>query len=489
MRLQRLLFALLTFLLLDATAASARQRSVRHPEPWPFTGAPADVFSYAEPAKVTTRHLTLDLTVDFEAEQLRGRATLDIENRPGNRMLVLDTYELAIERVLLDHTTPALWSFGDATDLGRPLRIPIEPHTRSVTIDYATEPSGNAMPDSFSPALNWTRDGFLYSFTVPIASRSWIPVQDTPTVRMTYEATLRVPPGKLALMTAADNPQAINDTGVYVFHMPHRIPAYLIALAAGDLAFRAIDDRTGVYAKPDLVDGAAGQLPSLPAMMDAAEEIAGPFPFARHDLLIMDSKFVADGMEHPMLNFIHPRNTGNSSLVAHELAHSWAGDATTLANWNDVWLNEGFATYLAHRILEELRGPEFAEEAWADEHDAYRDYVARVQPFATILRREIDDPTAGYGRTSYVKGALFLRALEEHSGRATFDAFLRLYFARLRWRWVDDRTFLELFRAVAQPDETDLSLDEWLYEPGLPSVWSAAAAAAAFRAGATAHMH
>ena len=474
---RRIPFALLTLLLLDATVASARQRAVRHPEPWPFTGAPADVFSYAEPAKVTTRHLTLDLTVDFEAEQLRGRATLQIENRPGNQMLVLDTYELGIESVLLDHSTPALWSLGDATPLGQPLRIAIEPSTRFVTIDYATEPSGDAMPNAFSSALTWTRDGTLYSFTVPIASRSWMPVQDTPTVRMTYEATLRVPPGKLALMSAADNPQAINDTGVYVFHMPYRIPAYLIGLAVGDFAFRPIDDRTGVYAAPAVLDGAARQLQSLPAMLDAAEDIAGPFPFARHDLLVMPSGFVADGMEHPMLNFIHPKHVADDpalqpqprSLIAHELAHSWAGDATTLAAWNDVWLNEGFATYLAHRIIEELRGPELAEEAWRDEHESYRDYASRVPPSTTILDREINHPTAAYSRTSYDKGALFLRALEEHTGRVRFDEFLRRYFAQLRWRWVDDRRFLELFRAIARPDETRLPLEEWLYQPGLPS--------------------
>jgi aminopeptidase N len=180
------------------------------------------------------------------------------------------------------------------------------------------------------------------------------------------------------------------------------------------------------------------------------------------------------------LNFIHPKHVGNASLIAHELAHSWAGDATTLATWNDVWLNEGFATYLSHRILEELRGPEFAEEAWRVEHDSYEAYAARVQPFATILRRDLDDPTAGYSRTSYAKGALFLRALEEHTGRVMFDEFLRRYFARLRWRWVDDRTFLELFRTMTNPDETQLPLEEWLYEPGLPAndgkinLWSSA---------------
>lgn len=481
----RIVLALLTFFLL----AGARQRAVQHPAIWPSTGAPQDVYTHAEPEKVITRHLTLDLMADFATSQLRGRATLQIENRAGTRTLMLDTYELTIARVLLDGGTPAAWSLGPQTAIGSPLSITIEPGTRFVTIDYETSASGNQLPHSFGPALTWStpeqtfggQAPFLYSFNSPIGARSWIPVQDTPTVRMTYEATLHVPRGLLALMSAADNPTAVNNTGVYSFHMPYRIPAYLIAIAVGRLEFHAFDGRTGVYAEPEQIEAAAWELQSLPEMVTVAENIAGPFPFARHDVLLMPPSFFAKGMEHPMLNFIkstsiveghRPESPVPKDLVAHELAHAWAGDATTLANWNDVWLNEGAATYLAHRILEELRSAELTELAWADDRDRYETHVNRSHPDTTILHREVDHPLAGFDLTGYLKGALFLRTLEDHTGRESFDAFLRRYFQAFRWRWVDDRAFAALFRESVQPSptlEAQIRLDEWLYAPRLPS--------------------
>lgn len=477
----RIALALFTLFLL----AGARQRAVQHPAVWPSTGAPRDVYTHVEPEKVTTRHLTLDLTVDFETSQLRGRATLEIENRGAARTLILDTYELDIERVLLDGGTAASWSLGAPTAIGRPLIIAIEPATRFVTIDYETSSSGNQLPHSFGPALTWStpeqtfggQAPYLFSFNAPIGARSWMPVQDTPTVRMTYEATLRVPRGLLALMSAGDNPKAVNDTGVYVFHMPYRIPAYPIALAVGRLEFHAFDERTGVYAEPELIEEAAWELQSLPEMMAAAERIAGPFPFARHDVLLMPLTFFAKGMEHPMLNFIkptlaveghRPENPAPKDLIAHELAHSWAGDATTTASWNDVWLNEGAATYLAHRILEEMQNAELTELGWADDLDRYETHVQRTNPETPVLHREVEHPIAGFDLTGYVKGALFLRSLEDHAGRTSFDAFLRRYFQTFRWRWVDDRAFLALFRETVRPSET-LGLDEWLYAQGLPS--------------------
>lgn len=481
----RFLLALFTFVLLF----NGRQRAVQHPTAWPSHGAPADAFTYSEPANVTTQHLLLDLTVDFEARQLRGRATLEIDNRAATRTLILDTYELAIERVLLDHTTPAIWSLGNSTRVGAPLSIEIEPNTRFVTIDYATSTTAGPIRDSFGPVLNWTephetfggQEPYLYTINAPIGARSWLPVQDTPTVRMSFDATLRVPRGMLALMTARGNPTIANDTGVYVFHMPEALPSYLIALAVGRLEFHAFDERTGVYAEPELIDDAAWELQSMPAMLEAAEQIVGAFPFARHDVLLMPPTFFVDGMEHPMLNFLrptsavgghHPEQPLPKDLLAHELAHSWAGDATTLANWNDIWLNEGFATYLAHRILETMQSDEQTELVWQQDRQNYEDHLRRAAPSSTILHRQVAAPIDGWTQTGYLKGALFLRTLEQRAGREAFDEFLRRYFASTRWWWVDDLKFSALFRRVVQPPialESELRLEEWLYGTGLPS--------------------
>lgn len=470
-------------------AAALRQRSVRHPGWSELDVPPTDVFSYAEPSRIRVTHASLDLTVDFAQRRLHGSATLLLNNFTGTRTLVLDTNDLSISRITRDGQT-ATWTYGLAVGDGQPLRIDIEPSTRSVTIEYATSPN--------APGLDWNTAAqsygrqrpYLYSLNEPNDARSWIPIQDTPAVRMTYDATLHVPSDLLALMSAENNATSANGSGVYAFHMPRPIPAYLIALAVARLEFRALDERTGVYAEPELIDDAVWELQYLPAMVDAAESVAGPFPFVRHDVLLMPPTFIVGGMEHPMLNFINPFRaiSGNrparpdpSNLIAHELAHSWSGDATTLATWEDIWLNEGITSYLALRILEILQGRERTDLQFFLDRNAYASYAAQVQDKnLTILHRSVPDAGFGFSNTSYTKGELFIKTLEDRIGRVPFDAFLKKYFETFAFRWVDDRNFVALLRASTSFDEDAMRLDEWLYATGLPSNVTAPASSTIF---------
>ncbi len=471
---RRLFLALVTVLFL----VNAKQRVVRHPGLAPPPPAPTDQFTFSNPSAVMTRHLALDLTVDFETRRLRGSATLTIDNLTGMSTMVLDTHDLAISRVTLDGGTPTLWSVGMGHSYGQPLTIGIRPETRTVTIEYSTEPDSAGLYWNTAEQSYGRKEPYLYSLNQPVGARGWIPIQDTPSARMTYEATLRVPPQLLALMSADDNPTARNTTGVYRFSMSRTVPAYLIALAVGRLEFRPFDGRSGVYAEPELLDDAHWELQYVPAMMEAAEDIAGPYPFTRYDLLLMPPTFVVGGMEHPNLNFINPFSvvSGNrparpdpKSLIAHELAHSWAGDMVTLATWNDVWLNEGITSYLTLRILEEVAGVERAELGFYLDRRSYTQY-ANQQPDGkwTILHRHVTQPNEGFGPTGYTKGELFLKTLEDQLGRATLDAFLRRWFSRYAWRWVDDRAFVETLAELV-PSGTDLRLNEWIYGPGVPS--------------------
>ncbi len=469
--LTRLLLSLGIVLLL----MNARHRAVQHPSP--FTDLPQDAFSFSEPARITTRHLTLDLTVDFATRRVSGKATLDIQNLTGTRTLILDTSALTISRVTRDGQ-PATYSFGTTTDWGTPLRIDIEPTTRRVTIEYSTSNAAGLLWNTAAQSYGRVQP-YLYTQNEPIQARSWIPLQDTPTVRLTYDATIRVPQGLLALMSAGDNPREVEASGVYTFAMEQSIPSYLIALAVGRLAYHPFNERTGVYAEPELLEDAAWELAYLPDMLAAAERILGPHPFPRHDVLLMPPTYIAGGMEHPMLNFINPFSvvTGNRpavleprNLMAHELAHSWAGDATTLGSWNDIWLNEGITSYLTLRILEEMGYRELSELGFQIDRLNYQGFASTTQtPEVTTLHRTVPDPY-GFNITAYTKGSLFLRTLEGHLGRATLDRFLRDYFRSFSFRWVDDRNFVaRLAATLGHAPAATLRLSEWLYGTGLPS--------------------
>jgi aminopeptidase N len=474
---RRLSLALVSVVFLFA----ARQRAVQHPAGWPLTQPPADVYTFSKPAEVAVRHVALDLTVDFTSRTLRGTARLDIENLTGTNTLVLDTDDLTVNSVKVDGTTTTAWTWGASSAWGRALNVPITATTRSVTIDYATSPSAEGLNWNTAAQSYGRKEPYLYSLNEPVEARSWIPIQDTPSHRLTYEATLRVPNQLLALMSASDNPTERNSTGVYKFHMPYKIPAYLIAIAVGRLEFHAFDERTGVYGEPEMMAAAAWDLRYLPEMVDAAERIAGTFPFERHDILLMPPTFIVGGMEHPMLNFVEPTRvaTGNflpqtvpSTLVAHELAHSWAGDSATLGNWDDVWINEGITVYLTWRILEEMQGRERADLGWYIDRQNYSGNSNSTSP-STILHRTVPQPFAGFNSTGYTKGGLFMKTLEDYIGRPTFDVFIRRYFQVFAYRWVDHLQFLALLDEVAlktRPDvKEQLRLNQWLYEPGLPS--------------------
>ena len=104
-------------------------------------------------------------------------------------------------------------------------------------------------------------------------------------------------------------------------------------------------------------------------MIAAAEKLYGPYRWGRYDMLVLPPSFPFGGMENPRLTFLTPTVLAGDralvSLVAHELAHSWSGNLVTNATWNDFWLNEGFTVYVEHRIMEELRGREYADMLWS----------------------------------------------------------------------------------------------------------------------------
>ena len=147
--------------------------------------------------------------------------------------------------------------------------------------------------------------------------------------------------------------------------MEQPIPSYLIALAAGDLVFEPMSERTGVWAEPVVVQRAAREFEDTESMMQAAESLYGSYRWGRYDLLVLPPSFPFGGMENPRLTFATPTILAGDkslvSLVAHELAHSWSGNLVSNATWRDFWLNEGFTVYVENRIQEAVFGRERAE--------------------------------------------------------------------------------------------------------------------------------
>ncbi|HEX8172522.1 MAG TPA: M1 family metallopeptidase [Thermoanaerobaculia bacterium] len=437
-----------------------------------------DIHSFARPEEAVVRHLALELDVDFDARRLSGSATLHIETGNDARELVLDNHGLTIDRVTLDDGSETTFSHGDEKPyLGRALTIAIKPGTRTVKIDYATSPDAAAVQWLTPEQTAGGKHPFLFTQSQAILARTWVPCQDTPGVRMTYEATVRVPRGLMAVMSA-ENPTEASADGVYRFRMPQPIPSYLLALAVGDLAFRAFSDNSGVYAEKPMIEACAYELADTPKMIAAAEKIYGPYRWGQYDVLVLPPSFPFGGMENPRLTFATPTILAGDrslvSLVAHELAHSWSGNLVTNATWNDFWLNEGFTVYFERRIMEEVAGRDYSEMLALLGYQDLEATVAELPARDTHLFLDLEDrdPDDAATKLPYEKGYSLLRLIEETVGREAFDTFLRDYFDRHAFQSMTTAAFIEELRAnllAKFPGSEDrIGLEQWIHTPGIP---------------------
>ena len=433
-----------------------------------------------------SRHLALDVHVSFEKRSLEGTATLSLDRLSADATkLILDTRDLTIHRVETSGDdslfTEATFEVGESDPiLGAPLVITVPPEATEVRVHYATAPNASALQWLEPAQTAGKRRPFLYTQSQAIHARSWIPLQDTPGVRVTYQATVRTPPDLLAVMGAERHAGDGESTGegVHRFEMKQPIPSYLIALAVGDVVFQPISDRTGVYAEPAVLAQAVREFEDVEQMMRATETLYGPYRWGRYDILVLPPAFPFGGMENPRLTFATPTILAGDkslvSLVAHELAHSWSGNLVTNATWGDFWLNEGFTVYLENRIQEEIFGHARAEMEVMLEVQELKKEMATLEPRDQILHIDLAgrDPDAAVTPVAYIKGMLFLRRLEELVGRERFDVFLRTYFDRFAFQSITTVDFLDYLQhslLSAHPKAAgQLDISEWINQPGLP---------------------
>lgn len=443
----------------------------------------ADQFTYANYQEVVVKHATLDLDVDFDRKVLDGAVTVRFERlNPGAQTLILDTKDLVIKGIALDTKdgwTPADYTLAAADPvLGSALSIAIGADAKKARITYETSPSAEGL-QWLTPAQTAGKEKpYLFSQAQAINARTMLPVQDTPAVRLTYAASLRVPDGLLPLMSASQDGQDAD--GNWTFFMPQPIPSYLIAIAVGDIKFKAINDTIGVYAEDYILDASAEEFAETPLMEVANTELYGPYRWGRYDLIVLPPSFPFGGMENPRLSFMTPTLiAGDKSLtnvVAHELAHSWSGNLVTNASWRDAWLNEGFTSYVENRVMEALYGQSRAVmEQVLGLEDLKRDIAGADRPSLTQLKftDDLTHPDEAFSQVTYVKGQFFLNFLEDRFGRAAFDPFLKSYFNAYAFDSITTEDFLGFMDAnlrAQNPDAvTDAEIQEWVYGQGLPA--------------------
>jgi len=435
-----------------------------------------DPASYTDLSQGKIKHIGFRISVDFSTRTLQIEATYQMKE-PIQGSLFLDSFKLELLKAHVNGRELA-WEF-DARDdiLGDRLHLKGFEDDSTFTLTFRTSPEARALQWLNASQTAGGNYPFLFSQCQAIHARSIFPCQDTPSVRFTYSAEVEVPQGLVAAM-AAEQVGVEEGTGqtLFRFRMPQPIPSYLFALVVGNLDFRELGPRTGVYAEPQIIDAAAWEFAENETKIIEAEKLLGPYLWGRYDLLILPPSFPYGGMENPRLTFLTPTailgTRGQTSLITHELAHAWTGNLVTNATWQDFWLNEGWTTYAEQRITEVLEGKEVADlrSAFAEKQlIEIMQQIGMDSPYTCLKLPAERDADSFTTIIPYFKGAFFLQECEYAVGRERFDAFIQAYMASFQFQSLTTEAFLDFLKSELPEVFEKVNVHKWIYEPGLPA--------------------
>lgn len=454
---------------------------------WGFVGCnglnqdkniPGDPHSFSQPNKVLATHLHWEGSVDFERKQIQAKASWLLSYAAAADTVVFDAYGLTIDSVRLDDNQSTFWKLDvPQAFLGSALRIALKPSTQMVHIYYRTGSQARGLQWLEAQQTADKQHPFLFSQGQAILTRSWLPCQDSPALRFSFDAELSVPPGLKAVMSASNQAQ-MQPSGRYSFSNKKPIPSYLFALAVGDIHFKAFDERTGVFAEKSKLEQAWQEFANLPPMIRAAERLYGRMPWERLDLLVLPPSFPFGGMENPMLMYVAPSliagDRSLTNLVAHELAHAWSDQILRHASWEDFWLNEFFTNYIERRIIEEMEGPAYAEMMLAlNNLELERNLAqAKTNHQPTILAPKLlgKDPDLVLSAATYQKCTAFMMQLESKLGKKELDQWIKKQIAEGKNQIHTTNTFVDQHQNslfATNVFESDIR-DAWLYQNELP---------------------
>ena len=439
-----------------------------------------DPHSYFDTEQPLTKELRFVWDVDFSSRRISGRVHL-VFAKPAQGPLDLDSKGLTIHEAASSDGRKVPWeAFPGEPVLGERLRFTLPDGTAELVIRYETSPDAVALQWLDPAQTAGKAHTFLFSQCQSIHARTLAPLQDSPRVRTPYRAEVTVPEALTAVMSAGpagSRPGVRPGTKTFLFEMPQPIPSYLLALAVGNLASRDLSPRSRVWAEPETVGAAAYEFAGIEDMILTAEGIFGPYEWDRYDMLVLPPSFPYGGMENPRLTFLTPTLlAGDRSLVAvvaHELAHSWTGNLVTNATNNDFWLNEGFTVWAERRILEALKGQDYAAMGWALGLNDLQEAFSRFGADSPLTRLRTDlrgvDPDSVFSEIPYEKGARFVRLLEDAVGRPRFDQFVRAYMGRFRFTSITTAEFLDFLEEQLPGVAGKVGGAAWVDGPGLPS--------------------
>lgn len=432
----------------------------------------------------------LELSVSFENKKIEGKVQYDLTNKGYTDKLILDTSVLNIKEVKVDGAVAAFKLNKSKPVLGSALEISV-PKTATINVEIAFETTDKCTAIQF---IHGDTGPYVFSQCQAIHARSLFPCFDTPAVKSPYKFIGKSP----AKVTMSGRPVESETPNVYVFNQPIPIPSYLVSITSGNLCKASIGPRSDVYSEPTNLRQCQWEFEKdMENYIQIAEALVFNYEWERFDSLVLPSSFPYGGMEIPNMTQLTPTlicgDRTQTTVMAHELAHSWSGNLVTNRSWEHFWLNEGWTVYLERRILGVIAAREAKSKGKSDEESkAYGEQARQLDmisgwnslvetcntfdPLFTKLVIDLEgkDPDDSFSRIPYEKGFFFLYHLEtKFGGVEQFDPFIKYYFKKFRYESLDTAQFVEtlyeFFTPLGKKDVLDgIDWDKQLFSSGVP---------------------
>ncbi|KAF9632206.1 putative leukotriene a4 hydrolase protein [Lasiodiplodia theobromae] len=443
-----------------------------------------------------TKHTTVNFELDFAKQKLRGNVVLLLKSLTDKEAdeVILDTSFLDIKEIKVDGKS-AKWDLAARSEpYGSPLSIRLGEGVEkdkeiAIDISLSTTEQCTALQWLTPEQTSNKKHPYMFSQCQAIHARSVLPCQDTPDVKSTVDFNIRSPLPVLAsgLPTGIKDFQPSKDgapgTLLYTYKQEIPIPAYLIALASGDIASASIGPRSTVWTSSDALTACQWELEGdMEKFLEAAEKIVYDYAWTTYNVLVLPNSFPYGGMENPIYTFATPTiisgDKQNIDVIAHELAHSWSGNLVSNASWEHFWLNEGWTVYLERRIIAAIHGEQYRDFSaiigWKALQDSVERYGQDHEYTKLITDLKGKDPDDAFSSIPYEKGSTFLYYLEKLLGKEKWDKFIPHYFKKYKYKSLDSydfkATLIDFFASDkdASAKLESLDWDTWFYAPGYP---------------------
>ncbi len=406
---------------------------------------------------------SLDLDYSIERRRLDARVVITAIALQDLSSFNLDFRGPRVLGVRVDGADAGFARDGQELVITPATGIPAQAKFKTV-IAYRGRPGTIKDPDGSTEGWFETDDGSVV-VTEPQGAPAWYPANDHPTDKALFHFRIRVPAGVEAVANGALRGHSdTNDGELWRWRTTEPMSPYLATVAIGQFKIvrRKVDGINSVTAvDPRLWKASRKPLRRSGEILTLFERLFGPYPFGQTGAIVDKASFIGYALE-TQTRPVYDAPPGDV-LVAHELAHQWFGDSVGLDRWQDMWLNEGFATWAQWRWKQQAGGSSTAATLRRLLRTPASESGVWDPPPAAI-----PTPARLFANSVYVRGAMALEALRQQIGEPAFLATLRAWTAKHRYSNASITEFTALAE-VQSGQELDAFFDVWLYRPGKPT--------------------